>query len=110
MTRGALDGDDLEARSGDGHHRAAGNGETTRTQQQTPATLSPHPRGLSHPRGKRPKGWVTKPPLSVGSEPLRTRPRHAGEAYEALRLADRLLSELDACLRSGEEPPEPWRR
>lgn len=44
------------------------------------------------------------------SESLRTRPRHAGEAYEALRLADRLLSELDACLRSGEAPPEPWRR
>lgn len=44
------------------------------------------------------------------SEALRTRPRHAGEAHEALRLADRLLSELDARLRGGEPLPEPWQR
>ena len=44
------------------------------------------------------------------SEVLRTRPRHAGEAHETLWLADRLLSELDAHLRSGESLPEPWQR
>lgn len=43
------------------------------------------------------------------SEVLRTRPQHAGEAYGALREADRLLSELDRLLRRGEELPAPWR-
>lgn len=43
------------------------------------------------------------------SEALRTRPRHAGEAYAALREADRLLSLLDAHLRAGGPLPEPWR-
>ncbi|PDP88441.1 hypothetical protein CQJ94_06535 [Glycomyces fuscus] len=43
------------------------------------------------------------------SEALRTRPRHAGEAYEALYEADRLLSLLDAHLREGGSLPEPWR-
>ena len=44
------------------------------------------------------------------SEALRTRPRHAGEAHDILWRADRLLSELDARLRSGEPLPEPWQR
>ncbi|WP_223839679.1 hypothetical protein [Nocardiopsis deserti] len=43
------------------------------------------------------------------SEALRTRPRHVGEAYAALREADRLLSLLDAHLRAGGPLPEPWR-
>ncbi|MFE6447656.1 hypothetical protein [Nocardiopsis dassonvillei] len=43
------------------------------------------------------------------SEALRTRPRHAGEAYAALHEADRLLSLLDAHLRAGGPLPEPWR-
>ncbi|WP_026122932.1 hypothetical protein [Nocardiopsis halotolerans] len=43
------------------------------------------------------------------SEALRARPRHAGEAYSALREADRLLSSLDAHLRAGGLLPEPWR-
>ncbi|GAB3687744.1 hypothetical protein GCM10028793_02430 [Nocardiopsis oceani] len=37
MTREALDGDDLEARSGDGHHRAAGKGENHPHPQKSPA-------------------------------------------------------------------------
>ncbi len=43
------------------------------------------------------------------SEALRTRPRHAGEAYAVLHEADRLLSLLDAHLRAGGPLPEPWR-
>ncbi|WP_249352061.1 hypothetical protein [Nocardiopsis akebiae] len=43
------------------------------------------------------------------SEALRTRPRHAGEAYTALHEADRLLSLLDTHLRAGGPLPEPWR-
>ncbi|GAB3707543.1 hypothetical protein GCM10028793_40010 [Nocardiopsis oceani] len=37
MMREALDGDDLDARSGDGHHQAAGNGEN-----------HPHPTAVLH--------------------------------------------------------------
>ncbi|MBB6118374.1 hypothetical protein [Nocardiopsis algeriensis] len=44
------------------------------------------------------------------SEVLRTRPRHAGEAYQLMREADRLLSTLDHHLRSGARLPEPWRQ
>lgn len=44
------------------------------------------------------------------SELLRSRPRHAGEAYGTLREADRLLSLLDSHLRVGGPLPEPWRR
>ncbi|GAB3687313.1 hypothetical protein GCM10028793_01690 [Nocardiopsis oceani] len=49
MMREALDGDDLDARSGDGHHQAAGNGETRTSGEPQPPSAPTHadsPRGL----------------------------------------------------------------
>ncbi|GAB3717464.1 hypothetical protein [Nocardiopsis oceani] len=57
MTREALDGDDLDARSGDGHHQAAGNG-ATRNPQETPAQRKPQ---LTMHRLLLAAVWVTKP-------------------------------------------------
>ncbi|GAB3689263.1 hypothetical protein GCM10028793_05480 [Nocardiopsis oceani] len=63
MTREALDGDDLEARSGDGHHQAAGNGET-RTRREPPAPNNkPQPPRLPNRRTPANRHWPVCAPI-----------------------------------------------
>ncbi|GAB3749890.1 hypothetical protein GCM10027590_68520 [Nocardiopsis nanhaiensis] len=57
MTREALDGDDLEARSGDGHNHAAGKEDTPNPTGQTraPQEVRPNP---EHPKRYAPNNGV----------------------------------------------------
>ncbi|GAB3697229.1 hypothetical protein GCM10028793_21100 [Nocardiopsis oceani] len=79
MTREALDGDDLEARSGDGHNRAAGKEGTPARKGTSPQRRHPHPRAgtltpeqtpshlirsdLNHPGG--PNQWAVSERVQV---------------------------------------------
>ncbi|GAB3721473.1 hypothetical protein GCM10028793_60940 [Nocardiopsis oceani] len=55
MTREALDGDDLDARSGDGHNRAAGKEGTPNPKSNPHQSRQPPPKQSRPPSDNRPR-------------------------------------------------------